>query len=721
MRNRTAVTSAVALLGALSTACATAPKPDSAAKESAGAVPPTRKTDTADVLHGVKVQDPYRWLEEEKAPEVKGWMTAQDDFARDHLRRMPGREAMVKRLTELLYLDRMGPPEHKGGRYFYTRRFAQKEKGIVYVREGHDGAERVLLDPNTWTKDGSDALGGYWPSRDGKLVAYKVRRNNSDESTMYLLDVASLKKLPDEIAGAKYASASWTPAGDAFYYTWIPTDPAIQASERPGYQTIKLHKIGQDPAKDEVIFEKLGDPTLFQGADLSKDGHWLVRNVQHGWRSNEFWFRDQRNHAAGWQPLVEKQDALYAVDVYQDRFYVTTNEGAPNQRVFLVDPLKPARREWKEIVPERRDATLGSASIVGGKLALSYLKDVVSHLEIHELDGALAREVTLPGIGTASHLAGDEDDDEAYYSFESFTFPPEIYRTSVQRGGAEVYFRLSVPVDPKPYLVEQVFAASKDGTRVPIFVVRRKDQPLDGSAKTILYGYGGFLVSLQPTFSASLYAFLERGGVYALANLRGGAEYGEDWHRAGMLDKKQNVFDDYIAAAEHLIKAGYTSKGKLAIRGGSNGGLLVGAAETQRPDLFGAVLCGVPLLDMVRYHLFGSGKTWISEYGSAEDAAQFKTLYGYSPYHHVVPGTKYPATLVLSADSDDRVDPMHARKFAAALQAATTGGPVLLRIEKHAGHGGADMVKATVEMLADEYSFALEQLGRGDIASGAAK
>src|SRR5712691_5485 len=693
------------LLCTLLAACAGIPAQHSESSR----YPATRRADTAETLHGVRVADSYRWLEEEKSPEVQAWMKAQDDFARDHLRRIPGRDAFAARLAQVLYVDSVTTPLHRGGRYFYLRRFATKEKGIYYVREGN--AERVLLDPNVWTKDGSDALGGQWPSWVGKRVAFKIKHNNSDEATMYVLDVDSGQRLPDAIEGAKYAGASWTPSGDGFYYTWIPSDPKIAVADRPGWQTIRFHKLGDDPAKDPVVFEKLGDPKVFQSAFLSKNGHWLIRSVAHGWRSTDYYFRDQRKPGAPWATLIAGQDATYDVDEYGDRFYVSTNEGAPNGRVFAVDPARPERAAWTEIVPERKDATLEDKTVVGGKLALKYLKDVVSHVEVHGLDGQLVREVPMPERGAASNLVGDEEDDEAYYSFESFTFPREIWRTSVKNGGADLHFRLSVPVDPKPFTVEQVFFESKDGTRVPMFIVRRKDQKLDGQTPAILTGYGGFTFSNTPVFSAGMYPWLERGGIYAVANLRGGSEYGEDWHRAGMLGNKQHVFDDFIAAAEYLIKSGYTNSSRLAIRGGSNGGLLVGAAEVQRPDLFKVVLCHVPLLDMVRYHLFGSGKTWISEYGSADDAEQFKWLYAYSPYQHVSEGTRYPATLVLSADADDRVDPMHARKFAAELQEASAGGPVLLRIELHSGHGGADLIKATVEKVADEYAFTLEQMG----------
>jgi prolyl oligopeptidase len=468
-----------------------------------------------------------------------------------------------------------------------------------------------------------------------------------------------------------------------------------------------------------VVVDKLGDPTSFQSVDLSKDGHWLVRTVAHGWRSNDVYFRDTRSPSKAWTPLVIGQDALYGTDVFQDRFYVTTNEGAPRSRIFAVDPSHPARAQWKEIVPERKNATLDASTIVGGKLALVYLEDVLTRLEVHEMDGKLARNLALPDLGTASYLVGREDDDEAYFSFESFTSPSSIYRTSVKDGGTELVFRSKVPIDPSRYVTEQVWASSKDGTRLPVFIVHAKDQKPSGDAPVLLTGYGGFLVSEQPKFKGEIYPWLERGGVYAVAVLRGGGEYGEEWHRAGMLTRKQNVFDDFYAAAEKLVADRWTRPDLIAVRGGSNGGLLVAAAETQRPGAFGVVLCNVPLVDMVRYHLFGSGKTWISEYGSADDPEQFKAILAYSPQQHVVAGVKYPPTLILSADADDRVDPMHARKLAAELQHKSAGGPVLLRIERHSGHVGADMIKASIEKLADEYAFALHELRAGAPRSAA--
>jgi prolyl oligopeptidase len=416
-------------------------------------------------------------------------------------------------------------------------------------------------------------------------------------------------------------------------------------------------------------------------------------------------------------------DARFSVEAWQDRFYVTTNDGASHYRVLRVDPQNPERGAWTELVPEAPDAVIetgpGAASattpgaqVLGGHLVVKYIRNASSSLEVRTLDGAPVRTIPLPGIGYSYGMTGNPDEDEAYFDFSSFTQPKEIYRTSIGTGATSLWKKVEVPIDPAPYAVEQVWYPSKDGTQVSMFLVHRKDAPRDGSTPFLLSGYGGFNISKYPLFQSGLYAWLEAGGGYALPNLRGGGEYGEEWHRAGMLDKKQNVFDDFIAAAEYLVAQGYTRPERLAISGGSNGGLLVGAALTQRPDLFAAVSCAVPLLDMIRYHLFGEGKTWIPEYGSAEREADFRYLYAYSPYHHVKAGTRYPAVLFLSADADDRVDPLHARKMAAALQAASTSGkPVLLRIEAHAGHGGADLIKQTVEEQTDRFAFLFHELG----------
>ena len=673
--------------------------------------PETRRLDQVDELFGVKVADPYRWLEDGKSDEVKKWVDAEDALTRGYLAKLPQRDALAARFKELFYIESQGTPRHYGNRWFYSRRDAGKEKSAVYWREGKTGPEKVLLDPNQWSTDGSSSLGGWSVSWDGRRVAYTVHANNSDESTLSVMDVATGKKSDtDVIEGTRYASPSWTASGDGFYYTWIPPKDSVPTADRPGFQEVRFHKLGADPKKDRIVHERTGDAKTFLQASLSKNGRWLVLTTQHGWSRYDMHFMDLRANKPEWQPLAVGQDAIYDVDVDGDRFFVKTNEGASKYHVFKVDPVHAARDKWVEVVPERKDATLESFGVVGHRLALGYLKDVVSQAEIRDEDGKLVRTIETPTLGTMGGASGNSDDDLLYYQFQSFTYPTEIFETSVKTGKTSTFYKLKVPVDASKYAVEQVFATSKDGTRVPFFVIHAKDLVKDGKSPTILHGYGGFQVANPPYFATSIFPWLEHGGVWVLANLRGGSEYGEDWHRHGMRHEKQNVFDDYVAVAEELVKQGFTSPGKLAALGGSNGGLLVGAAITQRPDLFRVALCAVPLLDMVRYHQFGSGKTWIEEYGSADDAADFPSLYAYSPYHHVKQGTKYPATLILSADSDDRVDPMHARKFAAELQWASNGGPVLLRVEKHSGHGGADMVKANVEKLADEYAFALDQM-----------
>ncbi len=677
--------------------------------------PATRAVDVKDTLHGVVVEDPYRWLEQEKEPEVQSWMKAQDALTRGWLAKLPVREELQKRLKELYYVDVLSAPLRRGNRWFFTRRHADKEKVVVYFREGKDGKEQVLLDPNQWSKDGTVSLGTWVPSWDGKSVAFTQKENNSDEATLYVLDVATLKRSEvDVIPGAKYAHPSWTPKGDGFYYTWLPTDPKIPVMDRPGHAEVRFHQLGTKPDADVLVHEKTGDPTKFIGAEVDRDGRWLVLTVSHGWSSTDVKYKDLKAKKPKWIDLAKDQGAIFSVTGHKDRLYVHTNYDAAKWRLLEVDPRKAKPndpRTWRELVPEDAEATLDGVALVGGHFALGYLRNAAGELAIHSLDGKRVRKVELPGVGSVLGPIGNPEDDEAYYSFESFTTPRHVFAYSVKEGKSSLFSKVELPVDPSPYTVEQVWYTSKDGVRISMFVVHRKDLKKDGTTPTYLTGYGGFLISETPSFNSGIFPWLERGGIFALPNLRGGGEYGEGWHQNGMLLKKQNTFDDFIGAAEFLIKEGYTSPEKLAIAGGSNGGLLVGAAMTQRPELFRAVVCAVPLLDMVRYHLFGSGKTWISEYGSAEDPKQFAAIHAYSPYHHVKPGTRYPALLMDAADADDRVDPMHARKFVAAVQAASTAGPTLLRIEPNAGHGGADLVKQAVTRGADKWAFVLHELG----------
>ncbi len=661
----------------------------------------------SDTIFGALVKDPYRWLEDEQAPAVQAWMSAQDTLARAELAALPERDAIAVRLKELMYVDDLSAPVHRGNRYFFTRRSAVQEKAVLYFKDGKAGVERVLLDPSAWSPDGSSALGNWSVSPDGKTVAYTVHERNRDEATLHVLDVASgVESKGDRIAGAKYASAAWTRSGNGFFYTRLPTDPAISASDLPGFAEVRFHELGREPNDDPVIRERTGDASRFLEADTSEDGSTLLLTIQQGWTGNELYFKDLRKHGP-FVPLATGFKAHYTAIAHRGKLYVSTDEGAPHWRIFVVDPKSPVRSAWREVLPEHPRATLDDVAILGGKLALNYLEQAASRLEIRALDGRLERAVELPGIGSAHLASGREDDTEAYFSFQSFTTPHQVFELSMTTGARALYSEVKVPIDGSKFVVEQATYQSKDGTPVTMFIVHTKAWVKNGQSRAMLYGYGGFQASMTPSFAASVFPWLERGGVYAVANLRGGGEYGESWHRAGMLDKKQNVFDDFAAAAEHLIKNGYTSPERLVIFGASNGGLLTGAAMVQRPELYAAVLCGVPLLDMIRYEKFGSGRTWSSEYGTVADAGEFRALFDYSPYHHVTPGTRYPALLLLSADSDDRVDPMHARKFAAAMQDASSGGPVLLRIEKNSGHGGADLRRAEVEKSADRLAFAL--------------
>ncbi len=734
------------------------PSTSAPAAPPAASVPPaTRREDISATLHGIRVDDPYRWLEDAQKPEVQSWVKAQNAHARRYLDALPAQSALQKRFAELMYFDAVSPPELRGGLEFFSRRYKDKEKPVLRVRPaGRESEERTLIDPNELSADGSVSLGNWFVSWDGKHVAYTLHENNADEATLFVRDVASGKDSSiDKIPGAKYANPSWTPDSKGFYYEWLPSDPEIPVSERPGRTEVRFHSLGTDPAQDRVVFPATGDPETFLSGGVSRDGRWLIVNVTRGWNQNDVYVREAnkppakkptgpaassapgpastaaakprsgleqaRLHARelGFDTFVSGLTSLFHVFWWNGSFYVHTNHAAPNYRVLEVKPGALKLEQWREIVAEK-PAKLDGASVIGGHLVLSYLENASSRIQVHDLHGKRLRDVQLPGIGSASALVGDPDRDEAYYAFSSFTVPTQVYQTSVAGGTSKLWSQIQLPIDLSKLQVEQTWYHSKDGTRISMFVVHRADIPLDGSHPTLLYGYGGFNVDMTPSFSPLAVMWLEQGGVFALPNLRGGGEYGEAWHRAGMGANKQNVFDDFAAAARHLISSGYTRAERLAIYGGSNGGLLVGASMAQHPELFRAVVCSVPLLDMVRFHLFGSGKTWVAEYGSPEEPAQLATLYDYSPYHHVFPGVKYPSLLMMAADSDDRVDPMHARKFTAMVQWATSAEtpgavadpsrPALLRVEENAGHGGADMVKKRVRYNADLTAFLLDQL-----------
>jgi prolyl oligopeptidase len=679
--------------------------------------PDSRRDDVVDRIHGAAVRDPYRWLEDPGRPEVQAWMKAQDGYARERLARLPARDALAARFAEVFYHDETDAPEHRGGRYFYTRKHKDREKAIVHWKQGERGAEQVLLDPNTWSEDGSAGLRGWWPSETGRHVAFNRSEHNADEATLGVIDVATGKPLRDAIGGTKYGGVSWL--GDrGFYYVWLPPPgPEVPVADRPGFAELRYHALGSDPARDPVVHEATRDPQTFLGGGVSRDGHWLFATVQHGWSSTDVYFQDLRQPGKGWTALVEGVAATFEVRELRDAFYVRTNDGAPRYRMFAVDPHHPARTDWKPIIAET-DATLQSFAVIGGSLVLGYLRSAASEVEVHDLRGALVRKIDLPPLGNASPMRGLPDEDDGYLTYTSFTEPHVVYKVSIRRGSVAEWARVALPIDTAQLTTEQVRYPSQDGTEITMFLVHRKDAVKDGKTPVYLTGYGGFNQPVLPGFVSSRSSWaahavwIEHGGMVAVPNLRGGNEYGEQWHRAGMLLQKQHVFDDFLAAARWLVASGWTSPDHLAISGGSNGGLLVGAALTQAPELFKAVVCEVPLLDMVRYHRFGSGKTWAPEYGSAEDPAQFQALLAYSPYHRIARGARYPAVLMSSADHDDRVDPMHARKFTAALQWASAGdGPVWLRIQANAGHSGADMVKQKVEQNADTYAFLMWQLG----------
>ncbi|HEX9427329.1 MAG TPA: prolyl oligopeptidase family serine peptidase [Candidatus Polarisedimenticolia bacterium] len=673
--------------------------------------PPSRSEETAETIHGVRVADPYRWLENGSSPEVGRWVEAQNAYAGELLEARPGRRVVRKRLESLLSIGTVGVPEVRGNRYFYTKREGKTDQPILYVRDGLHGADRALVDPNKLSKDGTAALDWWYPSEDGSLLAYGVSTSGDEKSTLQVLTVATGALHPDTIPRTRYCSLAWLPDGGGFYYTRYPAPGEAPAGGENYNRHVFFHRLGDDPAKDPKIFGQGRKPEEMIEISLSRDGRYLVLSVAEGWARNDLYVRDLTLKGGAPIAIAEGQDALFQGEVEGETLYLMTNWGAPRFRLFAVDLRKPGRDDWKLVIPES-SAVLNQARYVGGRIAALYLKDASSRLSLYAPDGKKLQDVTLPMLGTIESVSGRHDGKEAFFDFSSFTMPPAVYRLDLATGIGDIWERVTSDVDLRGFEVKQVFYPSKDGTRVSMFLVHRKGLVQDGDNPTLLYGYGGFNINMTPAFSRANVLWLERGGVYAQPNLRGGGEYGEAWHRAGMLGQKQNVFDDFIAAGEWLIANRYTSSDRLAIRGGSNGGLLVGAALTQRPDLFRAVVCAVPLLDMLRYQNFQIARLWIPEYGSAESADAFRWLYAYSPYHHVTPGTSYPSVLIMTADSDSRVDPMHARKMAARLQSATgsSGHPILLRTESKAGHGVGKPLSKMIDDATDEWTFLLWQL-----------
>ncbi|MFZ2085454.1 MAG: prolyl oligopeptidase family serine peptidase [Candidatus Sulfotelmatobacter sp.] len=681
----------------------------------ASAVPKAEKRPLEETLHGVKIIDNYRWLEDGQSPETQKWVEEEMAYTRGVLDPLPGRDAIHKRLTELLGIGSISQPQIGGKYYFYTRREGMQNQPIVYVREGVEGKDRVLLDVNQLAADGTIALDWYQPSENGKYLVYGTSPSGSEISTLHIIETKTGNALPDTIDRTRAASIAWTLDNSGFYYTRYPKKGDVPEGQEMYNRHVFYHELGTDPETDPPIFGEGRDPEDWPSVSLDNDGRLLLITVQQGWTKTELFLMDLKKRTPPTRVTTGK-NFIYSGSVYNGRLYIVTNEDAPRYRVFVAEAGDYERDNWKEIIPQT-DAVLQGAAVWGGKLFTQYEQNASSQLKIFDLDGTKLHDLMLPALGTVFGSDGKWNRDEIFYGFLSFTVPPTVYRYDLKSGATSLWAKVDAPsIDPAAYEVNQEWFHSKDGTRVPMFIVNKKGLKKDGHNPTLLTAYGGFNVSLTPSFSRTAYLWMEHGGVYAVANLRGGAEFGEDWHRAGMLDKKQNVFDDMIAAAEHLIAEKYTDTDHLAIQGGSNGGLLMGAMITQRPDLFRAVVCQVPLLDMLRYQNFQIAKLWIPEYGSSDNPEQFKWLYAYSPYHHVKPGTGYPAILFMTADTDTRVDPMHAKKMAAEMQAEAKNGasktrPILLRIESKAGHGAGKPVTKQIEEFTDVYSFLFWQLG----------
>jgi prolyl oligopeptidase len=678
--------------------------------------PPKAKVEPVeDTVQGHKIVDRYRYLENPNDPDTKLYVEQELSYTRSILDPLPGRRMINARLSQLLEIGTVGAPQMGGKYYFHTRREGNQNQPVLYVREGLKDADRVLVDVNKMSSDGTVALDWWFAADDGRYVAYGTSQSGSEESTLHIVESATGKVLPDAIDRTRFASLAWMKDSSAFYYTRHPKKGEVPDGEEVYHVKVFYHEIGSDPTKDLLIFGEGRNPQDIPNLTLSEDNRWLLIDVSEGWTKSEMYLQDLQSK----NPLLEittGKDFLYGVDFFEGKLYITTNEDAPHYRVFVADAENPKRENWREIIPQS-DAVLQNASVTGGKLLVQYEHNATSELKLFELNGKKLADVPLPAIGNIFSASGRYDRNEIFFGFQSFTVPPSIYRVDLSDVKSTLWAKVDAPsIDGSAYDVQQVWYNSKDGTKVPMFVVSKKGIEKNGKNPTLLTGYGGFNISLTPIFNRSMYLWMEHGGIYAVANLRGGAEFGEDWHRAGMLDKKQNVFDDFIAAGEYLIAQKYTDKDHLAIQGGSNGGLLMGAMITQRPDLFRAVVCQVPLLDMLRYQNFQIAKLWIPEYGSAEDAKQFDWLYAYSPYHHVKPGVEYPAVLFMTGDTDTRVDPMHAKKMAALMQADAKNGdskdkPILLRIESKAGHGQGKPITKQIEEGTDMYSFLFWQLG----------
>jgi prolyl oligopeptidase len=678
--------------------------------------PVARKDDVVDDYHGTKVADPYRWLENPDSPESRQWIEAQNQLTFGHLEKIPARTRLKQRMTELWDYEKYGVPWREGNRYFFTRNNGLQSQSVLYTADSLEAEPRVLLDPNTLSADGTVALAGLAVSHDGNLLAYGVASAGSDWKELRVRDVRTGQDLADVIKWVKFSGASWTVDGKGFFYSRYDEPKAGEAlSGANYYQKLYFHKLGTSQSEDVLVYERKDQKEWGFGGFVTDDGRYLVINVSRGTeRKNLVFYKDLKDPKAQVVELLREWDGQYSyIGNDGTTFWFQTDLEAPRGRVIAIDLRKPERKSWKEVIPQGAE-TLSGVSLINDQFIVNVMKDAHSQVRVYSREGKPAGEISLPGLGTAFGFGGRREDTETFYAYASFNTPTTVFRYDLKSGQSQVFKAPKVKFESSQYETKQIFYTSKDGTRVPMFISHKKGLKLDGTNPTMLYGYGGFDASMTPSFSVANLVWMEQGGVYAQANLRGGGEYGREWHLAGTKLKKQNVFDDFIAAAEWLIANKYTSSPRLAISGRSNGGLLVGAAVTQRPELFGVALPGVGVLDMLRFHKFTIGWAWTSDYGSAENPEEFKALYAYSPLHNLKPGTRYPAMLVHTADPDDRVVPGHSFKFTAAAQAAQGGeAPVLIRIETRAGHGAGKPTGKIIEEYTDLWAFTLHQMGLG--------
>lgn len=675
--------------------------------------PSTSTVDQKDIYHGVEVADPYRWLEDPDSEETRAWVEAQNQITFGFLEQIPQREAVKQRLTQLWDYEKYSIPFQRGECYFYFKNDGLQNQSVLYTLNALGDEPRELLDPNKLSEDGTIALSGLAISDDGKWMAYGLSSSGSDWQEWFVRDVETGEDRSDRIHWVKFSGASWTNDHQGFFYSRYPEpNETSQFEDNNYFHKLYYHRLGTDQSEDVLVFELPEQKEALLGGGVTEDGRYLVISVRFGSApKNLIYYKDLTVPDAPVVPLIDVLEAEYnLIDSEGSLFWFETNLNAPRGRVIAIDIQSPDDRQ--EVIPETAE-TLQSVSLFGNQFIVSYLKDAYSQIKVLNLEGELIREVQLPGIGSVGGFGGERKNTETFYSFTSFTTPTTIYRYNLETGESTLFRQPQVDFNPNDYEVKQVFYQSKDGTQVPMFITHKKGLELDGNNLTRLYGYGGFNVSLTPNFSVANLVWMERGGVYAVPNLRGGGEYGEAWHQAGTKLNKQNVFDDFIAAAEWLIEQGYTSPAKLAIAGGSNGGLLVGACMTQRPELFGAALPAVGVMDMLRFPKFTIGWAWTTDYGSPDVPEEFKALYAYSPLHNLKRGTSYPATLVTTADHDDRVVPAHSFKFTAALQATHEGEqPVLIRIETKAGHGAGKPTAKIIEEIADQWAFLEAVLNR---------